>query len=164
MIAVNETPDTLDAWEARCRAHGLTITPSRRAILTAMLQRAETCDAVTWLLAAQEHHAATSLNTVYRFLREMEQRGLVDVVVAAHARCRWRIRNESPSIESEDVQQLQMLLREMASLGLATPIAAAGASSVTGNTPQATSAWHLLQRIAERLGYRLVSRRMHSAY
>ncbi len=165
MIAVNETPDALGVWEARCKAHGLTITPSRRAILAAMLQGAGTGDAVAWLLAAQEHHAATSLNTVYRFLRDMEQRGLVDVQATPRARCRWRLRNLSPTIEADDMlRQLQAFLHGREVPGFATPMAPAETLSVAISSPDAPPAWHLLQRIAERLGYGLILRRMHSAY
>ncbi len=128
MNVVTDTPATLDVWEARCRAHGLSITPSRRAILAAMLQRAATCDAVEWLLAAQTHHPATSINTVYRFLREMEQRGLAEAVAKPHARCRWRLRDASPTEVDDMLRQVEAFLHEMEVLGLAQARSAKDAS------------------------------------
>jgi predicted ArsR family transcriptional regulator len=163
----------LASWELRCKAQGLSVTASRRAILAAMLQSGAACDAVTLLLAAQEHRASTSIGTVYRFLRELEQRGLVDVQAAPHARCHWRLRDESPASSPAEVSdmldQLQDFLRDMETLGFAEALQAScteHARSIapsTGHKP-ATPAWQLLQRIAERLGYRLLPRQPEQVY
>jgi Fe2+ or Zn2+ uptake regulation protein len=52
---VTEASATLAGWESRCKAHSLSITASRRAILMGMLQSGEACDAVNWLPRHSNH-------------------------------------------------------------------------------------------------------------
>jgi Fe2+ or Zn2+ uptake regulation protein len=89
----NTLDDNLAALQQRCKAQGLVLTPSRLAILSALLEQSEAHDAVPLLQAAQAHHAQTRIGTVYRFLRELEQRGMVDAHAPAHGRTRWRLRD-----------------------------------------------------------------------
>jgi hypothetical protein len=160
-------PDTLDAWEARCRAHGLSITASRRAILAALLQSDVPADAVEWLLAAQRHHPATSVGTVYRFLRELERHGLVEVLAQSHSRCRWRLKSLASTASSNGLkamlEPLQVFLREMETLGLAE--ARSDVPDIGHAAPKSvTPTWWLLQQIAESLGYRLAPRPSNPVY
>ena len=159
-----EAGDLLTAWEQRCKSHGLSMTASRRAILAAMLQSNAAADAVAWLVAAQRHHPSTSIGTVYRFLRDLEQRGMADVHAEPHARCRWRLREGTPMLQT--VEPLLSLLREMETLGLAEtldaqPVLKSDARSAPTQSP---STWQLLQQIATNLGYRLVVRHRNPAY
>ncbi len=166
--AVTETGrDALPAWEARCKSLGLLITVPRRAILAAMLELGTAHDAVTLLQAAREHHAATSLGTVYRLLRELEQLGLAQVQVPAHGRCHWRL-HDSPETTPEQtpgnvrsmLKQVQHFLSELEKLGFAEAQPAAHnsvavpMSSLPSHSPVDPTV-DLLQSIAERFGYRL---------
>ncbi|WP_158754089.1 transcriptional repressor [Dyella sp. S184] len=159
--------DALPAWEARCKSLGLLITVPRRAILAAMLELGTAHDAVTLLQAAREHHAATSLGTVYRLLRELEQLGLAQVQVPAHGRCHWRL-HDSPETTPEQtpgnvrsmLKQVQHFLSELEKLGFAEAQPAAHnsvavpMSSLPSHSPVDPTV-DLLQSIAERFGYRL---------
>ncbi|MHC1479771.1 hypothetical protein ACYJW8_05930 [Frateuria aurantia] len=80
---------TLDDWKARCRRHGLGPTAPRIAILTAMLELERATDAVIILQRARLHCASTSLDTTYRFLRELRRRGLVEALPMR--RTHWRL-------------------------------------------------------------------------
>ena len=132
-----------------------------------MLELGTARNAVTLLQAAREHHAATSLGTVYRLLRELEQLGLAQVQVPAHGRCHWRL-HDSPDTKSEQVpgnvrsmlKQVQHFLRELEKLGFAEAQPAAHNSiAVPVSRPASHSpvdpTVDLLQSIAERFGYRL---------
>ena len=153
----------LPAWEARCKSLGLLMTAPRRAILTAMLQSGTPRDAVTLLKAAREHHAATSIGTIYRLLREFGQHGLVHVQTQAHGRCRWCLCEPSqlaPAPDQDNVRillrQVRRFLRELEKLGFAEAHAAPHASP--GKPAAATiddPVVGLLHEIAERSGYRL---------
>jgi hypothetical protein len=166
--AVTETGgDALVAWEARCKSLGLLITLPRRAILAAMLELGTAHDAVKLLQAARKHHAATSLGTVYRLLRELEQLGLAQVQVPAHGRCHWRL-HDSPATTPEQpagnvrgmLKQVQHFLRELEKLGFAEAQPAANnsvavpVSRLASHSPTDPTV-DLLQSIAERFGYRL---------
>ncbi|WP_239949360.1 transcriptional repressor [Dyella terrae] len=157
--------DALLAWEARCKSLGLLMTAPRRAILIAMLEFGTAHDAVTLLQAAREHHAATSLGTVYRLLRELEQLGLVQAHAPAHGRCHWRL-HDSHSTTPEPapgnvrimVKQVQHFLRELEKLGFAEAQPAVYSSVAVprlANHSPVDPTVDLLQSIAERLGYRL---------
>lgn len=160
---VSETGgNALAVWEARCKSLGLLMTAPRRAILTAMLQPGATHDAVTLLQAAREHHAATSIGTVYRLLRELEQLGLVHVQAQAHGRCRWRL-HDSPQAVPEQaagnrrsmLRQVRRFLRELEKLGFAEAHPTAQATGTRPTTPHPDSTINLLHEVAERFGYRL---------
>ena len=75
-------------WEQCCREHGLLLTVPRRAIIRAMLQQDQPIDAVALQRIARQHHAATSLGTVYRFLRELRALNLLHAQVPARGRSR----------------------------------------------------------------------------
>lgn len=159
--------DALATWETRCKALGLLITAPRRAILIAMLQLGTAHDAVVLLQAAREHHAATSLGTVYRLLRELEQLGLVRIQAPAHGRRRWLL-HDSPETTPEQatgnvrnmVKQVQHFLRELEKLGFAEAQPAVHSGAAVPAFRQASHSpvdptVDLLQSIAERFGYRL---------
>jgi AcrR family transcriptional regulator len=146
---------------------GLLMTAPRRAILSAMLRLDEPIDAVTLLQEAREHHAGTSIGTVYRFLRELEQLGLVYIEAQPHSRCHWRLLDspqaapeQTPGNIREMLRQMQSFLRDLEKLGLAE---AMQAPQPTLNTPATRPANHeqvdasldTMREIAERLGYRL---------
>lgn len=150
-------------WEARCKSLGLLMTAPRRAILNALLQSGAPHDAVTLLQAARKHHAATSIGTVYRLLREFEQLGLVHVQAHAHGRCRWRLRDSSPLALAQApdnirgmLRQVQRFLRELEKLGFAEVCAnpPGGLGKPVTSTAHPPTI-HLLDEIAERFGYRL---------
>lgn len=155
--------DALPAWEAHCKSLGLLMTAPRRAILTAMLQSGMPLDAVTLLQAAREHHAATSIGTVYRLLREFGQHGLVHVQTEAHGRCRWWLR-EPPRLAPAPapgnvrimLRQVRSFLRELERLGFTEAQMAQHASPGKPATPASNDpVIGLLHEITERFGYRL---------
>jgi hypothetical protein len=166
--AVSEVnSDALAGWEARCKSLGLLVTAPRRAILTAMLRLDPSIDAVTLLQAAREHHAGTSIGTVYRFLRDLEQLGLVYIEAQPHSRSRWRLLNapqaapeRTPGNIREMLQQLQSFLRDLEKLGLAEalqtprPTLPIPTTRPSNHAPVDASP-DTMREIAERLGYRL---------
>jgi Fe2+ or Zn2+ uptake regulation protein len=166
--AVSEADsDALATWEARCKSLGLMMTAPRRAILIAMLGLDQSIDAVTLLQAAREYHAGTSIGTVYRFLRELEQLGLVYIEAQPHSRSRWRLRDSpqaaperSPGNIQEMLQQVQSFLRDLEKLGLAEALQTPRPSLESPATRPANHApveasLVTMREIAERLGYRL---------
>ena len=154
--------DALNIWQQRCQAQGLTLTASRNAILRALLEQSEAQDAVPLLQAAQSHHAPTSIGTVYRFLRELEQRGLVDVYVQAHGRARWQLREVALSTAAHDIRrmlvQVQDFLRALEHMGLAEMAAPNTAASPADNDRTLA----VLHEMAGHLGYRRLPDRRHS--
>lgn len=171
MNIVTETgSEALAAWEARCQSHGLLMTAPRRAILTAMSTLDAPRDAVTLLQAAREHHAATSMGTVYRLLRELEQCGLAYAHAQPHARLRWQLADSHQTNAMLPHQslgnlrvmrrQLQNFLRDLENIGLAEarptqPVPPASAARIETNLPSTTATFDVLRTIAEHLGYRL---------
>ena len=165
-----ETIDNaLMALQRRCKAQGLVLTPSRHAILSALLEQHEARDAVPLLQAAQVHHSQTSIGTVYRFLRELEQRGLVDAHVQPHGRTRWHLRDmaladavhTAGDIRSM-VAQVQAFLKTLEQLDLVDDNNTANTTSEHfTNDPHRTLA--MLRDIAGHLGYRLLPSRRHLA-
>ncbi|MFZ0872118.1 MAG: transcriptional repressor [Rhodanobacter sp.] len=159
--------NALAAWEARCKSLGLLVTAPRRAILTSLLRLDQSLHAVTLLQAAREHHAGTSIGTVYRFLRELEQLGLVYTEAQPNSRCRWRLRDspevtpeQSPAVIRAMLRQVQSFLRDLEKLGLAevsqTPRPTLGMPAAKpANDAPVDASLHTLREIAERLGYRL---------
>jgi AcrR family transcriptional regulator len=166
--AVSEADsDALATWEARCKSLGLMMTAPRRAILIAMLGLDQSIDAVTLLQAAREYHAGTSIGTIYRFLRELEQLGLVYIETQPHSRCRWRL-CDSPLTAPEQgpgniramLRQVQGFLRDLEKLGLAEALQTPRPTLVTpatrpANHPPVDASLDTMREIAERLGYRL---------
>jgi Fe2+ or Zn2+ uptake regulation protein len=157
-----DTDETLVRWQQRCKAHGLALTASRNAILHALLTQATAQDAVPLLQAAQIHHPATSIGTVYRFLRELEQRGLVDAHVQAHERTRWQLRAEALSATAQSageirqmVAQMRDFLHTLEQMGLAE----ASAAAVVPPTSSYDRTLAVLHEIAGHLGYRLLPQR-----
>lgn len=137
------------------------MTAPRRAILTAMSTTDAPRDAVTLLQAAREHHAATSIGTVYRLLRELEHHGLACAQARPHARLRWRLA-DLPRAASDNPRmmrrQMRRFLHDLEKLGLtetrivqpSPPVAAEGIIA-----DRSTTTFDLLQAIAGHLGYRL---------
>jgi Fe2+ or Zn2+ uptake regulation protein len=164
------TPDcaaALGAWQQRCKAQGLALTVSRKAILRALLQQTEACDAVPLLQAAQAYHPGTSIGTVYRFVRELEQRGLVDAHTQPHGRTRWQLREASLSSAAQAagdirrmVAQMQDFLRALEQMGLAETADHCTAS--TAPPPDGDRTLAVLHEIARHLGYRLLPQRSAS--
>ena len=167
MNVVSDTGgDALTHWEARCKSLGLLVTAPRRAILMAMLRIDQTVDAVTLLQAAREHHAGTSIGTVYRFLRELEQLGLVRTLTQPHSRCRWHLSDSPQGLPEASgnirlmLRQIQSFLRDLEKLGLAEAFQSSRQSVTTGAIGQAKQAAidpsiDTMREIAEHLGYRL---------
>ncbi|GFZ89239.1 transcriptional repressor [Dyella caseinilytica] len=159
-----DTSDALTRWQQRCKAYGLALTASRNAILHALLDQASAQDAVPLLQAAQAHHAPTSIGTVYRFLREMEQRGLVDAYAQTHGHTRWQLRDETLSAAAQTageirqmVAQVQHFLHTLEQMGLAEATAARASSGTLPPSSDRTLA--VLHEIAGHLGYRLLPQR-----
>jgi Fe2+ or Zn2+ uptake regulation protein len=162
-------PDIEDAfvhWQQRCKAQGLALTASRNAILHALLTQSEAQDAVPLWQAAQVHHAATRIGTVYRFLRELEQRGLVDAYAQAHGRMRWQLRDETLSAAAQGageirqmVAQMQDFLRTLEHMGLAEITNAPEPALLPGSDRTLA----VLHEIAGHLGYRLLPQRGNAA-
>lgn len=69
---------------------GMRATPPRLAIGCVLHDASDEPDAVVILCRAQHLEPRTSLGTVYRFLRELEQLGLAASRAMAHGRARWR--------------------------------------------------------------------------
>lgn len=168
MKPTSDTHDALSIWQQRCQAQGLALTASRKAILCALLEQTEARDAVPLLQAAQMHHSATSIGTVYRFLRELEQRGLIDAHVQAHSRTRWRLRDVSLSTAAQVasdirhmVAQARDFLRTLEQMGLAE--ASTSGASPSPATPDDSRMLAILHEIAGHLGYRLLPHRSHPA-
>jgi hypothetical protein len=159
--------DALAGWEARCRSLGLRVTAPRRGILTAMLRLDQSIDAVTLLQAAREHHAGTRIGTIYRFLRELEQLGLVHAETQPHSRCRWRLRDFPQGAAEQGagsiramLRQVQSVLRDLEKLGLADALQTPRPTIATpaarpANHTSANASFDTMREIAERLGYRL---------
>jgi Fe2+ or Zn2+ uptake regulation protein len=165
----SDTRDALSAWQQRCKAQGLALTASRHAILQALLEQREATDAVPLLQAAQRHHAATSIGTVYRFLRELEQRGLVDAMIQPRGRTRWQLRGDALSHAAQTAHdmrqmlaQVQGFLHALEHMGLAersaTPVTLATVAQADDRRTLA-----VLHEIAAQLGYRLLPHRRHLA-
>ena len=160
MTTKPDADDAFRVWQQRCQAHGLALTLPRKAILSALLEQAEARDAVALLQAAQAHYAGTSIGTVYRFLRELEQRGLVDAYALPHSRSRWQLQVTAPltvTHAANDIRrmvtQAQQYLRALEQMGFA----ATAPPNAALPAPQAESARALaaLHEIAGQLGYRL---------
>jgi Fe2+ or Zn2+ uptake regulation protein len=151
----------LDDWQQRCKRLGLSMTAPRRAILAALLDRHDACDAVTLLQEARTHITSTSLGTVYRFLREMEQLGLIQARLQLHGRTRWYLRHPSQASSEHDhieiqavLEQLRHFMNELEKLGLVTRLSNAQES---GEPNAANTPWTVLTTMVERLGYRLLN-------
>jgi DNA-binding MarR family transcriptional regulator len=164
MTTKPDVDDGLSVWQQRCQAQGLSLTAPRNAILSALLEQTEARDAVPLLQAAQAHYPGTSIGTVYRFLRELEQRGLVDAHALPHSRTRWQLRATALSTAAQAasdirrmVAQAQEYLRTLEQMGLASATLPNAPSSL----PQSESARALaaLHEIAGQLGYRLLPNR-----
>lgn len=157
---MTEAAAALASWETRCKAHGLSVTTPRRAILHALLNLDSAHDAVAVLQVAREHHAGTSLGTVYRFLRELEQAGLVQTQAQARGRMRWKLQEPPSAAATDDIrlmlQQMRHFLHELERLGLADPVSPQDAASVQAtavvDNPSNTD---MLRRIAGHFSYRL---------
>jgi len=94
----------------------LRATPPRLAIWQALHEANQELDAVDVLRRAQIIEPRTSLGTVYRFLRELEQHGLASPRAVAHERSRWRL---GPSDESsaQPAQAMAVVARLAAAFG-----------------------------------------------
>lgn len=156
---MTEAAVALASWETRCKAHGLSVTMPRRAILHALLNLDNAHNAVAVLQAAREHHPGTSLGTVYRFLRELEQAGLVQTQAQARGRMRWKLQ-EPTAAATDDIrlmlQQMRHFLHELERLGLADAVLPQDAASVQATAIAANpSNTDMLRRIAGHFSYRL---------
>lgn len=76
---------------------GMRATPPRQAIWQALHDATDEPDAVELLRRAQRIEPRTSLGTVYRFLRELEQHGLASSRPVAHERSRWHLGSSTES-------------------------------------------------------------------
>ena len=80
---------------------GMRATPPRLAIWQVLHEANDEPDAVELMCRAQVLESRTSLGTVYRFLRELEQHGLASSRVVAHERARWRLGASSESVSRQ---------------------------------------------------------------
>jgi hypothetical protein len=156
----------LAEWETRFQSLGLLMTAPRRAILVAMSASNAPRDAVTLLLAARVHHAATSLGTVYRLLRELEHCGLAIAHAHPHKRLQWRLIEPLQADISRELpgfgdlqrmrEQMQGFLRDLEKMGLAQQSvdSTERQADIEANHPPAASIFDVLRSIAGRLGYR----------
>jgi Fe2+ or Zn2+ uptake regulation protein len=161
--------EALHVLQQRCKTQGLVLTPPRNAILSALLDQSDCRDAVSLLQTAQTYHPATSIGTVYRFLRELDQRGLIDAFAQPHGRTRWQLRKPAlpgTTAVASDMQhmvaQVQDFLRTLEQLGLAEHVATPSASSPDPQTDN-NRTLAILRDIALRLGYRLLPGQRHTA-
>ncbi|WP_430390496.1 transcriptional repressor [Dyella sp. 20L07] len=92
--------NTADAQQALAQA-GLRATAPRMAIWQMLCQAEDEPDAVELLCRARSLEPGTSLGTVYRFLRELEQHGLATSRLVAHQRARWRMGMAEESTRTE---------------------------------------------------------------
>lgn len=90
-----------DIHQALARV-GMRATPPRLAIWQALHDAADEPDAVELLRRAQRIEPRTSLGTVYRFLRELEQHSLASSRPVAHERSRWRLGSSAESTAKND--------------------------------------------------------------
>ena len=95
---------------------GMRATPPRVAIWQALHDASEEPDAVELLCRAQLIEPRTSLGTVYRFLRELEQHGLASSRAIAHQRSRWRL-GSSGEITPSRAEAIGMVARLAATFG-----------------------------------------------
>jgi DNA-binding MarR family transcriptional regulator len=153
-----------DVWQQRCKAQGLTLTVSRRAILRALLLQTEARDAVPLLQAARAYHPGTRIGTVYRFLRELEQRGWIDAHTQPHGRTRWQLRATSLSDAAQAtsdirrmVAQVRDFLRTLEPMGFAETAHPGTLPTASPSDSDRTLA--VLHEIAGHLGYRLLPQR-----
>ncbi len=166
-VVIDPHDDRRAAWETRVQSLGLLMTAPRRAILVAMSASDAPLDAVTLLQAARLHHAATSMGTVYRLLRELEHGGLAVAHANPHKRLRWSLAEPLQADRPLEhrgsgdpqlmQQQMQNFLRELEKRSL-TQMHIDQPKRQTGvkeNHPTATGTFDVLRSIAERLGYRL---------
>lgn len=80
---------------------GMRATPPRLAIWQILHEASDEPDAVELMCRAQVLEPRTSLGTVYRFLRELEQHGLASSRVVAHERARWRLGASGESVSRQ---------------------------------------------------------------
>jgi hypothetical protein len=137
----------------------LLLTVPRRAIIRAMLQQDQPIDAVALQRIARQHHAATSLGTVYRFLRELRAVNLLHAQVPARGRSLWRLSALSevaPEPVAAWLQSWRTFMRDLESIGLAE-VQAPGAPPAPPDHPRdnPSTIHEMLQALALRLGYRL---------
>ena len=95
---------------------GLRATPPRLAIWQVLHEANDELDAVALLRRAQAVEPRTSLGTVYRFLRELEQHGLASPRPVAHERSRWRLGPPDASM-AQQPPALAVMTRLAAALG-----------------------------------------------
>ena len=161
-----ETDHPFAAWQQRCATGGLTVTPARAGLLRALLEQRGASDAVALLQAAQRHYPEARIATVYRFLRELELRGWIDVHAQAHGRSRWSLRSLAQSNtepNKSDVHQMVAqvgdFLRMLEQVGLAEKHA--GQSTPLAGDARTIA---ILREIAGYLGYRLLPNLHYPAY
>jgi Fur family ferric uptake transcriptional regulator len=99
---------------------GLRATAPRLALWRVLSAAQDEPDAVELLRRASAIEPRTSLGTVYRFLRELEQRGLAVSRPVAHQRSRWHTSAGAPlpsSSTSKSPEMLAAVMRLAASFG-----------------------------------------------
>ncbi|MDR3447833.1 MULTISPECIES: Fur family transcriptional regulator [Dyella] len=95
---------------------GMRATPPRLAIWQALHDATDEPDAVELLCRAQRIEPRTSLGTVYRFLRELEQHGLASSRPIAHERSRWRVGSSTEST-TKNTEAIAAVARLAAAFG-----------------------------------------------
>lgn len=105
-----------DGTEVLVRA-GLRATAPRLAIWQSLCEADDEPDAVELLRRAAIIEPRTSLGTVYRFLRELEQRGLAASRPIAHERARWRTGPADDASTPRDPEAIAAVARLAAAFG-----------------------------------------------
>jgi Fur family ferric uptake transcriptional regulator len=95
---------------------GMRTTPPRVAIWRVLHDAPDEADAVELLRRAQQLEPRTSLGTVYRFLRELEQHGLASSRAIAHQRARWRLGSSGDAL-AKNADALLAVTRLAAAFG-----------------------------------------------
>jgi hypothetical protein len=105
-----------DGTEVLVRA-GLRATLPRLAIWQSLCAADDEPDAVQLLRRAAAIEPRTSLGTVYRFLRELEQRGLAASRPIAHQRARWHLGPADGPATPRDPEAVAAVARLAAAFG-----------------------------------------------
>ena len=95
MGSASPSPDLVDEVVDRIRAAGGRITPSRRAILTALVRSPHHPDAETLAAAARAIDPKVHVATVYRTLETLQEMGVITHVHFGHGRSTYHLSTDT---------------------------------------------------------------------
>lgn len=107
----------MDDANAALLQAGMRATPARLAIWRSLREAEDEPDAVELMRRARTLEPRTSLGTVYRFLRELEQQGLASARPVPHERARWRFGGGVDAPAARDPAALTAVARLAAAFG-----------------------------------------------